>query len=304
MSPTSPSSVRIRVGDVTVERVDELVLPTSVRWLLDGITREAAAPCAEWLRPHFQDADGFLLQSIHTFVVKTPSRVILVDTGVGNGKERTGGIPQFHLLETPYLERLAALGVTPEAVDTVLCTHIHGDHCGWDARLEGGRWVPTFPRARHLFARREYEYWESVAPEQPATERLLADSVRPVVMAGLAEFVATDYVVTPEVRLVPSHGHTPGHVCVEIESRGQRAVITGDVMHSPIQCAFPDLPSALDRDKEAGAAGRRAFLQRYAGTGTLVLGSHFGSPSVGRIAAWGDAYRFDVALDALDAIEG
>ena len=300
MTTWSSAGPVIRIGDVTVQRVDELVLPTSVRWMMPDATREATAPCSEWLKPYFQNADGFLLQSIHTFVVKTPSAVILVDTGVGNGKERAGGIPQFHHLDTPYLENLAALGVTPEAVDYVLCTHIHGDHCGWNARLEGDRWVPTFPRARHLFARPEYEYWESVAPEQPATERLLADSVRPVVEAGLADLVAVDHVVSPEVRLVPMHGHTPGHVVIEIESRGVRAVITGDVMHSPIQCAFPDLASGLDRDKEAGAAGRRAFLARYADTGTIVLGSHFGEPSVGRVTKDGAAWRFDAALDVVD----
>ena len=300
MTASSSAGPTIRIGDVTVQRVDELVLPTSVRWLLPDATREETAPCSEWLQPHFQNADGFLLQSIHTFVVKTPTAVMLVDTGVGNGKERTGGIPQFHHLDTPYLERLAALGVTPEAVDLVLCTHIHGDHCGWNARLDGDRWVPTFPRARHLFARPEYEYWTSVAPEQPATAQLLADSIRPVVDAGLATFVAVDHVVSPEVRLVPMHGHTPGHVCIEIESRGVRAVITGDVMHSPIQCAFPDLASGLDRDKAAGAAGRRAFLARYADTGTLVLGSHFGAPSAGRITKDGDAWRFDAALDVIE----
>ena len=299
---TTSSSVGpvIRIGDVTVQRVDELVLPTSVRWLLPDATREETARCSEWLQPHFQNADGFLLQSIHTFVVKTPTAVMLVDTGVGNGKDRPGGIPQFHHLDTPYLERLAALGVTPEGVDFVLCTHIHGDHCGWNARLDGDRWVPTFPRARHLFARPEYEYWTSVAPEQPATERLLADSVRPVVEAGLADLVAVDHVVSPEVRLVPMRGHTPGHVVIEIESRGARAVITGDVMHSPIQCAFPDLASGLDRDKEAGAAGRRAFLARYADTGTIVLGSHFGAPSVGRVTKDGAAWRFDAALDVTE----
>lgn len=298
--PNNATSPVIRVGDVTIQRVDEIVLPTSVRWMLPDADREAAARCSEWLQPYFQNEAGHLLQSIHTFVVRTPSALILVDTGVGNGKERAGGIPQFHHLDTPYLERLAGLGVAPEAVDTVLCTHIHVDHCGWDAHLEDGRWVPTFPRARHLFARREYEYWESVTADQPAVEQLLADSVRPVIMAGLAEFVATDYVVTPELRLVPMHGHTPGHVCIEIESRGQRAVITGDVMHSPIQCAFPDLAAALDRDKEAGAAGRRAFLNRYSDTGTVVLGSHFGSPSVGRITKDGAAWRYDVALDVIE----
>lgn len=290
----------IHIGDVTVERVDELLMPTSVRWMLADADREEARRCSEWLQPYFQNEAGHLLQSTHTFVIRTPSALILVDTAVGNDKERSGGVPQFHMLNVPYLERMAALGIKPEDVDIVLCTHMHVDHCGWNTRLEGDRWVPTFPCARHLFARPEYEYWTSVAPEQPATERLLADSIRPVVEAGLADLVAVDHVVSPEVRLVPMHGHTPGHVVIEIESRGVRAVITGDVMHSPIQCAFPDLASGLDRDKEAGAAGRRAFLARYADTGTIVLGSHFGAPSVGRVTKDGAAWRFDAALDVIE----
>ncbi len=301
---TSPASDAARgpvihIGDVTVERVDELLMPTSVRWMLADADREEARRCSEWLQPYFQNEAGHLLQSTHTFVIRTPSALILVDTAVGNDKDRSGGVPQFHMLNVPYLERMAALGITPEDVDIVLCTHMHVDHCGWNTRLEGDRWVPTFPRARHLFARPEYEYWNAVAPEQPATERLLADSVRPVADAGLVDIVAADHVVTPEVRLVPMFGHTPGSVCVEIESQGVRAVITGDVMHSPIQCAFPDLSGPFDRDKPAAVAGRHAFLDRYSDTGILVLGSHFAAPSIGRITRDGAAWRYDVALDVV-----
>ena len=149
----------IRVGDVEITRVEELVLPTSVRWMLPDATREAVDAAREWLVPHFMNEDGYLLQSMHTFVLRTPDRLMLVDTGVGNDKQRGGGIPAFHMLETPFLERLSAAGVEPDDVDTVLCTHMHTDHLGWDARLQDGAWTPTFPNARHLFVEREWDHW-------------------------------------------------------------------------------------------------------------------------------------------------
>ncbi|MEX1022961.1 MAG: MBL fold metallo-hydrolase, partial [Dehalococcoidia bacterium] len=268
------------VGTVEVTYVPELTLPTSVRWMLEGVEREAVDACADWMRPHYQDADGYLLQSIHTLLLRTQAgRVILVDTGVGNGKDRSGGIPAFHMLDTPWLERLAEAGVTPDDVDTVLCTHMHTDHLGWNTRrAEDGAWTPTFPNARYVFVESEWEHWHRVAKDEPGTARLIEDSVTPVFEAGLVDLVAPDHVVTDEVRLTPSHGHTPGHVTVEVRSGGESAALIGDVMHSPVQCAFPDVKPALDRTVEPAASARRAVLERYAGTGTLVLGAHWPWP--------------------------
>lgn len=282
--------------DVEITYVEELTLPTSVRWMLEGVDRAAVEVCASWMRPHYQDEHGYLLQSIHTLVVRTPDRLMLVDTGVGNGKDRGGGIPAFNQLDTDFLDRLAAAGVEPDEVDTVLCTHMHGDHVGWDTHLEDGRWVPTFPNARHLFVEREWMHWHEVARDAEATARLLADSVTPVFEAGLVDLVPADHRVSEHVRLVPSHGHSPGHVTVEVSAGGQMAALIGDVMHSPLQAAFPDVKPPLDREQAAPAAARHEVLGRYADTDTLVLGAHWPWPPA-RIRRDGDAYRVEAAED-------
>jgi len=292
-----PESFRLDAeGAVEITYVEELTLPTSVRWMLDGVTREAAEACASWMQPHYQNLDGYLLQSIHTLVVRTPGRLMLVDTGVGNGKDRAGGIPAFNQLDTDFLERLRDAGVDPAEVDTVLCTHMHTDHVGWDTRLEDGRWVPTFPNARHLFVDTEWAHWHEVARNTEATARLLADSITPVFEAGLVDLVPADYRVNENVRLVPSHGHSPGHVTVEVTAGGRTAALIGDVMHSPMQAAFPDVKPPLDREQAAPAVARRAVLERYADTETLILGAHWPWPPA-RIVRGRGGYRVQAVRD-------
>jgi glyoxylase-like metal-dependent hydrolase (beta-lactamase superfamily II) len=172
----------------------------------------------------------------------------------------------------------------------VLCTHLHVDHVGWNTRLENGRWVPTFPKARYLIGRREWAHWKDEAEGPDRTVR--NDSVRPVIYAGLADFVEADHRVTPEVRLAPTPGHTPGHVSVVIESKGSKAVITGDLMHHPVQCGEPGWASRFDVDPDQARATRRAFLEQCAKEGVLVLGTHFATPTGGRVVAHGEAFRF------------
>jgi glyoxylase-like metal-dependent hydrolase (beta-lactamase superfamily II) len=285
-------SSTLRVGEVEVTRVEELVLPTAMWWLLPDAPEDAVDQHREWMAP-FVNERGHILQSIHTFVVKADGLTILVDTGVGNHKQRDGSIPAFHMLDTNYLERLAAAGAAPDEVDLVLITHMHTDHCGWNTTLVDGVWQPTFANARTLFVQREWEYWASFDERSGEGTLLVEDSLRPVEEAGLADLVEADHAVSPSVRLEPSHGHTPGHVCVRISSGGDEAVITGDVMHSPIQCAYPDPQPRLDNDAEPARLARRSFLERYADSGVTVLGTHFGGPTAGRISAEGDAYRFD-----------
>lgn len=295
-----PDSFRLdSAGDVEIAYVEELTLPTSVRWMLEGVDREAVAACAEWMQPHYQNADGYLLQSIHTLVVRTPDHLMLVDTGVGNGKDRSGGIPAFNQLDTDFLGRLREAGVDPLEVDTVLCTHMHTDHAGWDTHLEGDRWVPTFPSARHLFVEHEWMHWHEVARETEATARLLADSITPVFEAGLVDLVPADHQVSEHVRLVPSHGHSPGHVTVEVTAGGRTVALIGDVMHSPLQAAFPDVKPPLDREQAAPAAARRAVLERYADTDILVLGAHWPWPPA-RLRRDGEAYRAEAVSDLRD----
>jgi len=281
----------IALGRLRVSAVVETAGPTRATWLLPDSTPEGLERHRPWLAPHFLDAQGRLLQSVHAFVVRTPDLTVLVDTCIGNDKDRGGRRP-FHMLRTAFLDDLRRAGCPPESVDVVVCTHLHVDHVGWNTRLDDGRWVPTFPRARYLFARKEWEHWSSERDDD--TQRIMADSVGPVLDAGLADLVDMDHRIADEIALEPTPGHTPGHVSVRLRSGDGDAVITGDLMHHPVQMAEFGWSTTFDSDVEAARVTRRAFCDRYADTPVTVLGTHFHHPTAGRIVRSGDAYRFVV----------
>ena len=284
------SSMRdMTVGRLRIAAVVETAGPTRATWLFPAATAEGLDRHRGWLAPHFLDGEGRLLQSVHTFVVRTRDLTLLVDTCIGNDKDRGGRRP-FHKLRTGFLETLKAAGVAREAVDVVICTHLHVDHVGWNTRLENGQWVPTFPRARYLFARREWRHW--TAENEEGTQRIMADSVVPVLDAGLADLVDMDHRLTDEVRLEPTPGHTPGHVSVRLASGGADAVITGDLMHHPVQIAEPAWQTPFDTDPAAARETRRAFCARYADRPVTVLGTHFHHPTAGRIVSAPEGWRF------------
>ena len=280
---------RWKIGDVTITRVVELEMTGGTRFILPDALRDAVQPIA-WLRPHFADEAGNLIMSIHALVVETPDRRILVDTCLGNDKPRN--IPAWHMRSGPFLADLAAAGYPVESIDTVLCTHLHVDHVGWNTRLENGRWVATFPRARYLFGREEWEHWSTA--DTSVYGSVIDDSVRPIVDAGLHQLVEVDHRVCDEITLEPTRGHTPGHTSVRVRSRGEEALITGDFLHHPCQMARPDWCSSADTDREQGIATRRRMFASLAGSPVLVIGTHFATPTAGRVVRDGDAYRLEV----------
>lgn len=279
------------IGDVTVTKIVELEMTGGSRFLLPQATKEAILPIA-WLRPHFADDEGRLIMSIHSFVVEASGRRIVVDTCLGNDKQHRR-IPHWNDRNGPFLADLTQAGFPPESIDIVLCTHLHVDHVGWNTRLQDGRWVPTFPRARYLMGRTEYDHWQTVQ-DRPDMAHILADSVTPVVEAGLATFVDFDHRIGDEISLVPTLGHTPGHVSVLIQSRGEQALITGDFMHHPCQIAHPEWATTADTDAEQGIATRREMFRRFGDTPTLIIGTHFAGATAGRIVRDGDGYRLNV----------
>ena len=283
---TQQPVLRWQVGDVAILRVVESEIPIGHAFLFGE--EKPAALDTPWLRPHFVTDDGRLLLSIHAFVVDDGRHRIVVDTCIGNDKTRRAAF--MSNLKGPFLQQLAAAGYPAESIDRVLCTHMHVDHVGWNTRLVDGRWVPTFPNARYLFARTEWEHWEK-EPVDPGDD-IIGDSVRPIVDAGLADLVACDHRVSESVWLEPTPGHTPGHVSVRIESRGARAVITGDLMHHPLQIADPDVSAIVDSDPAAARATRRDFVARHTDADVLVLGTHFATPTAGRIVREGGERRF------------
>ena len=194
----------------------------------------------------------------------------------------------------PYLENLAAIGVSPEEIDFVMCTHLHIDHVGWNTRLVDGRWVPTFANARYLIARAEWDHWkEDTNRARYTSDRYPEDSILPVIEAGQVEFVDMDYAFDDEIWLDPTPGHTPGHVCVHITSGGREAVMSGDIMHHPVQCAEPDWSSCFCVDPEHSHQTRLAFFERYANSDVLIMPAHFPTPTAGLIRPWGEAFRFE-----------
>ena len=279
-----------RVGDVKISRVVEMEVTGGSRFILPDATRDACRPIT-WMQPHFMDAAGNLVMSIHALVVDTGAQRIVVDTCIGNDKERD--IPAWSGLQTTFLADLAAAGYPRESIDTVLCTHLHVDHVGWNTMLVDGDWVPTFANARYLVGESEWAYWQGVA----ASGQVLADSVRPVIDAGLVDFVAQDHRLCDEVWLEPTPGHTPGHVSVRISSAGEDALITGDCIHHPCQMTRTDWCSSADFDQAEARRTRESLLERHADAAMLVIGTHFATPTAGyvkRLDAGG--YWLDTAL--------
>ena len=283
-----------QIGEVRIQRVLEFEGPLLDPFaLFPAADRAALDRHASWLEPRLRDPEtGLLVLAFHSFVIRTPRHVILVDTCGGNDKERPQK-PRYHMQSWPYLENLAAAGLAPEDVDFVLCTHLHVDHVGWNTRLIDGRWVPTFPNAKYLFARDEWTFWEQEYKTDAFTDDpYYTDSILPVMEAGQVVLVKGTHEIDDWVKLAPSPGHTPGHICVEIRSGNARAVMSGDLMHHPVQCAQPDWSSCFCVDPAASAATRREFLATHAETPTLVMPAHFPTPGAGLIVETGDAWRF------------
>ena len=284
---------RVTVGEVTIDSIIEREGP----WrrpaaMFPDYTPEAGGAHLRDLGPvHYDVARDLLNITYQTFVVRTPRRTILVDTCTGEDK---GHPPPFDFPKAPWLEGFRALGLRFTDIDYVFCTHLHIDHCGWNTRLEGGRWVPTFPRARYVFHRREYAHWEAATTrgENPPGN-VWRSNCEPVVAAGQALLVDDDFALDDTVTLTPTPGHSPGHCCVNIASHGMRAAVTGDLIHHALQCREPDWSTAFCADRALAARSRREFLAQAAEKGMLLLPVHFPTPTAGRVQAEGARFRWN-----------
>ena len=272
------------IGGVRITRVVESVMPFPVDFFVEATPADVAAEA--WLVPDYVDAGGHYLMSIHTFVVEAGALRIVVDTCVGNSKARPL-IPEFDHQDRPFLTDLAAAGFAPETIDLVVCTHLHVDHVGWNTRLVDGEWIPTFTRARYLFGAADVDYW--ARSTNPLHASAFADSVRPVIAAGLVDVITADTALGGDVHLRHTPGHTPGHMSVWI---GDRCVITGDIVHHPIQCRHPEWTARGDADPDIARATRSTFLEAATTTNALVLGTHFAGTSSGHVVSTEDGYRY------------
>jgi glyoxylase-like metal-dependent hydrolase (beta-lactamase superfamily II) len=283
-------SLKFDVGDLTIHRIIEQetsFLPAMD--LLPALTPEVLAENRPWMREAkaIDDSDTLIL-CFQSYVIRTPHHTILIDSCIGNDKPRPAR-PKWHMkTDDTYLDGLKAAGVSVGEIDYVMCTHLHTDHVGWNTRLEGGRWVPTFPKARYVFAKGEFDYW--TAQNEKAEVPPFVDSVLPVVEAKQADIVSSDFSIGDHMRILPTPGHTPGHVAFTFGRTKDDAVFSGDLIHTPLQALYPELSPKFDVDPAQAAVTRRNFLERYCDTDTLCCTAHFPSPSTGKIRRKGNGF--------------
>ncbi len=280
-----------QIGAVKVTRIVELEIPIPYDEKSPFMREAKPEVLAKmpWLYPDFVTPEGHLRLSVHALLVEAPGLRLVVDTCIGNDKPR--GITGGQGLQTDFLEKFEAAGWQRERVDCVVCTHLHVDHVGWNTIKKGDTWEPTFPNARYLIGRDEYAFWSEDKSDDQVP--VMADSVTPIFDAGLVELVETDRVVSPEIRLIPTIGHTPGHVSVMVESEGKQAMITGDFMHHPCQVTHPNWTVSFDTDQSEAAACRHRVFADLVDSDVLVIGTHFATPTAGKIVSDGDRYKFD-----------
>jgi glyoxylase-like metal-dependent hydrolase (beta-lactamase superfamily II) len=284
------------LADFTLQSIIEAENPfVAPLTFFPDATQDALDEHSNWLTPRFQDIDsGRLNFCFQAYIVRTPRHTILIDSCIGNDKDRPNR-PDWHLRQGPFLDDLAAAGLRPEDIDFVMCTHLHADHIGWNTRLLDGRWVPTFPNARYIIGRDEYAFWEGrhradlSGPRQVA----FADSVLPVVEAGKADFVDHDHAIEDGVWIEAAPGHTPGNMVVKLRSGDESAVVLGDSIHHPLQLRHPDWSCMACEDKAQSAKTRRGLIERYADSDTLMMPAHFVSPSPCHFVTSGDAFWFN-----------
>jgi len=273
-----------QLGDITIQRIIELEAPLAKPLdFFDQALPEAVDPHRHWLEPSALDPkSGKMNMAVQSYLLRTRHHTILIDTCVGCRKSYDG-VPDWHdLRDETWLRNLEAAGVGPGDIDYVFCTHLHVDHCGWNTRLVDGRWTPTFPNAKYIFAADEY------AASEAGGTSVFTENVLPIMESGQAVLVDTDYALDDNIWLTPAPGHTAGHVAVNIASRSHRAIMTGDLIHNPIQLPHPDWSPNFDFDPVLSAKTRITFLDTHCESGLLVLTAHFPSPSVGHIVSHPD----------------
>ena len=297
----------IQLGSTTIDRVVEYeTIFLKAAWMYPAVTEEI-------LRRNFKEMGPTLIHpetldlglSFHSFLIRTRGKNILVDTCNGNHKHRGERMKWQHKLESDgYMRNLARFGLEPKDIDYVLCTHLHTDHVGWNTKLENGRWVPTFPNAKYIMARTEFEHLNGLyakKPDYPVGHGSFEDSVLPIVEAGQAVFVDMHHLVEGQlddgVWLEPAPGHTPGHVTIHVRGGGREAIMTGDMFHHPIVFTEPSLETQHDFDPAENNRSRKKVLERLADKDDLLLTAHFPTPTAGRICSCATGFKFNFLND-------
>lgn len=285
-----------RLGKLTVTRIHENVIPTLAPSDLfcERFDQAAFDRHLSWMTPtHYDPVLHQVIGSFHSWLIETPDHNVLVDTCVGNDKVRPYR-KTFDRMQTPFLERLAAAGVTPDQVDFVMCTHLHFDHCGWNTRLVNGRWVPTFPNARYVFSRTECARWDTRGkpPARGFNHETFDDSVLPVLEANQAELIDGIHQLNEYLTIEPAPGHTAGNILMKLQSGSQGGVFIGDIMNHPIQVYHPAWNSKFCEHPEEARATRMRVLKESVDRDVMLFPMHFAAPYIGRVFSEREGFGF------------
>ncbi|MGE2730116.1 MBL fold metallo-hydrolase [Mycolicibacterium vaccae] len=284
----------IVLGDVSITRVLEYYgsVELSPKTFFPESLESSWDANEAWLAPDFYDpATDMCISAIQTWVLHSEGKTILVDTGVGNHKDRPGSV--WHRLETGFLDNLAAAGIEPADVDIVINTHLHNDHVGWNTTLRDEVWEPTFPNATYLMPRADFDFWNPAnghTSDRSAAGLVFEDSVAPVYEAGLVQLWDDQLLIDANLRLDLAPGHTPGSSIVTLESGTDRALFVGDLLHTALQMVEPDVNSCFCEDEAGARATRRRLLGRAADTNTLVFPAHLGGHGGAEVVRNGDTF--------------
>jgi glyoxylase-like metal-dependent hydrolase (beta-lactamase superfamily II) len=282
-----------------IHKVHEMDSPVPLLGQLPGTTTADLQRLLTWYdQPDEISADpeaSFMTFSVHSWVIELDGKTILIDSCCGNGKDRA--LPEVHQLDTDYLGNLRRTGFAPEDIDMVMCTHLHFDHVGWNTRLENGKWVPTFAKARYVFGKRDFEYFKTNPEGEELHNAAFVDSIVPVMEAGQGDLVDEDSIAHREIGngvwLEPAFGHSPGCCTINAQADGPPGIFWGDVIHHPVQLIRHDLPFAFDTDGVQACKVRKSTMERLADSDTLCFPAHFRRTSAGYVKRDGDAFRYE-----------
>ena len=289
------------IGDARITGVIEYSGPTHDPGFLYPAVGKAERDAvlkanASWLAPnHYAPSVDRLIVTIQLWVVQAGGNVIVIDTGVGNRKPRSAErMDRLNTLVMPWLE---AIGAGPDQVTHVVMTHLHTDHVGWNTVEKDGKWVPTFPKARYLIPQDDFDYWKGLYDkgDKDVNQGSFADSVLPILDAGVAEFMDGKTEVAGCLAPEPVPGHAPGMLSFRIRSGGEEGIFTADVMHNAIQIVRPDWNDRYCLWPDQALESRATVLKRAAERGALIMPMHLGAPYCGYVRRQGDGYAFEPA---------
>ena len=287
-----------KIGNATITRVEELIGPLfDPETFFPDYSKEIIEQHRDWIYPnHVDETSGRIIASMHSWLIESAHHKILVDTCIGNDKERMP-YRDWHRMQSPWMTNLKAAGVSPEEIDYVMCTHLHVDHVGWNTRLQDGQWVPTFPNAKYVFSEVEYNFWQGQRnAENPAAfnavnNQTFDDSVLPIM--GLAEMIDGEVdLIDDFLHISPAPGHTPGSITLDLVSEGDRALFTGDICHHPIQVYEPGWNSAFCEIPDQAIATRKRILEYCVENNAMMMPAHFGPSFAGHVKESSKGFSF------------